>query len=455
MYLRRKVDFFLDEWKADSEKKPLIIKGPRQVGKTESIKHFAEQNYEYLIEINFVEEPKYKGIIEDGYSAADIIKNISRLDPSKTFEPGKTLIFFDELQEFPEIATSLKFWFIDGRFDVICSGSLLGVNYKRIESNSVGYKTDYEMYSMDFEEFLWSKGYGQEFVDDLYEHMIQMKPFSDMLKKLCDGLFLDYCILGGMPAVVRDYIMKGTFEGSLQNQRQLLADYEEDIRKYADGMDQVRILNVFRRIPPQLARENKKFQISKVASGARFKDYRGCIEWLADAGVINICYCLEFPELPLKGNYDDTKFKLYLADSGLLVAMLDEEAQEDLRANKNLGVYKGALYENIVGEALKKSGFNLYYYKKEDSTLEEDFFIRTASLLIPVEVKAVSGRAKSLRMLIQNEKYSDIQIGIKLTGENIGYENQILSFPYFCAFLLKRYVRSGKIEEYVNAKSNI
>ena len=165
----------------------------------------------------------------------------------------------------------------------------------------------------------------------------------------------------------------------MQNQRQLLADYEEDIRKYAEGMDQVRILNVFRRIPPQLARENKKFQISKVASGARFKDYRGCIEWLENAGVVNICYCLEQPELPLKGNYDDTKFKMYYADTGLLVAMLDEEAQDDLRANKNLGDYKGALYENIVGEALKKSGYDLYYYKREDSTLEEDFFIRTGS----------------------------------------------------------------------------
>lgn len=446
MYLQRKIDQVLIDWKQDTDRKPLIVKGPRQVGKTESIRHFAKENFEHLIYINFVEEPKYKMILSDGYAAADIIKNVSRLDPSKQFEPGKTLIFFDELQEFPEIATSLKFWSTDGRFDVICSGSMLGVNYRRIESNSVGYKTDYEMYSMDFEEFLWAKGYKQDFVDELYEHMTNLKPFNEMMLTLCEGLFLDFCILGGMPAVVRSYIERGTFEGSLQKQRQLLADYEEDIRKYADGMDQVRILNVFRRIPPQLAKENKKFQISKVASGARFKDYRGCIEWLEDAGVVNICYCLEFPELPLKGNYDDTKFKLYLADSGLLVAMLDEEAQDDLRANKNLGVYKGALYENIVGEALKKSGFSLYYYKKEDSTLEEDFFIRTSSLLVPVEVKAVNGRAKSLRMLIKNERYADIRIGIKLTGSNIGYENNILSFPYFCAFLLKRYVKSGKID---------
>ena len=192
-----------------------------------------------------------------------------------------------------------------------------------------------------------------------------------------------------------------------------------------------------------MAKDNKKFQISKVASGARFKNYRGCIEWLNDAGMVNICYCLNFPELPLKGNYEETKYKLYFADSGLLVAMLDEEAQEDLRANKNLGVYKGALYENIMGEALVKSGCGLYYYKREDSTLEEDFFVRTASELIPVEVKATNGRAKSLRTLISSEKYSDISYGIKLTGGNIGYSDNIYTFPYFCAFLLKRYLKSG------------
>ncbi len=227
-------------------------------------------------------------------------------------------------------------------------------------------------------------------------------------------------------------------------QRQLLADYREDIRKYAEGLDQARILNVFNQIPVQLARENKKFQISKVASGARFKDYRGCIEWLADTGLVNICYCLHVPELPLKGNYDESKYKLYFADSGLLVAMLDDESQEDLRANKNPGVYKGALYENIVGESLKKSGYDLYYYKRENSTLKKDFFVRTAFELIPVEVKATNGRSKSLRTLITNERYPDIACGIKFTGGNIGYSEKIYTFPYFCAFLLKKYLRSDR-----------
>lgn len=442
LYLKRKIDNYLLSWKENQERKPLIVKGPRQVGKTESIKKFARENYESFIEINFVEEPKYKMIIEDGYKADDIIRNISRIDPSKKFIPEKTLIFFDELQEFPEIATALKFFKIDGRFDVICSGSLLGIHYRRIESNSVGYKVDYDMFSMDFEEFLWAKGYGEDIIDDMLLHMKTEIPFNELEMRQYSNLFLDYCILGGMPAVVREYIRNNTFEGTLDIQRQLLNDYKEDIRKYAEGIDQTRILNVFEQIPVQLGKDNKKFQISKVAKGARFGDYRGCIEWLRDAGIVNICYCLNFPELPLKGNYDNSKYKLYFFDSGLFVAMLDDEAQEDLRANKNLNVYKGALYENIVGEALSKCGYGLFYYKKEDSRLEQDFFVRTAEYLVPVEVKATNGTAKSLRTLIQSQSYPDIQWGIKLVSGNIGVNDGIYTFPYFCAFLLKKYLKT-------------
>ena len=440
-YLKRKIDNYLLNWKTDPNKKPLIIKGSRQVGKTESITRFGHLNYKSIIYINFVEEPNYKMITTDGYKAQDIIKNISRIDPSKQFIENDTLIIFDELQDFPDIATSLKFFKIDGRFDVICSGSLLGINYQSIESNSVGYKTDYEMFSLDFEEFLWAKGYDESTIQEMLEHMIQLKSFNEIEMSIYSSLFLDFCILGGMPAVVREYIEKGTFEGSIDIQKQLVADYKEDIRKYADGMDQTRITNVFKHIPVQLAKDNKKFQITKVASNARFRDYRGCIEWLKDAGIINICYCMQFPELPLKGNYDESKYKIYFADSGLLVSMLDDEAQENLRVNKNLGVYKGALYENVVGEALVKAGYDLYYYKKDNSTLEADFFIRSANELIPVEIKAGTNQSKSLRQLIQSSHYPDIVHGLKFTAGNIGYSDTVCTFPYFCMFLLRRFMQ--------------
>ena len=442
MYLKRKIDDVLLTWMQEPDHKPLIVKGARQIGKTESIRHFAAGRYEQFIEINFALEPKYKTITADGYDVAGIIKNITLLDPSKKFVPGKTLILFDELQEFPDIATSLKSFCADGRYDVICSGSLLGLHYKKIHSNSVGYKSDYEMRSMDFEEFLWARGYGKDAVQDMLEHMRTLTPFNEAEISVYEKLFMDYCILGGMPAVVKRFVESGNFSGTLELQKQLLLDYEEDIRKYAEGLDQEKILSVWRHVPAQLARENKKFQYSTVSKSARAREYQGCVDWLKDAGVVNVCYCLNFPELPLKGNYDESKFKLYYADTGLLIASLDDEAQEDLRANRNLGVYKGALYENFAAEALVKQGCALYYYKREDSQLEEDFFVRTQQELLPLEVKANTNRSKSLSALIRNERYADIRHGLKLTKGNIGEAGGITTFPYFCAFLLKRFLET-------------
>ena len=446
MYLHRKVDDYLAQWKQDSDRKPLIIKGCRQIGKTESIRHFAKQNYESIIEINFVEEEKYKSIISDGYGADGVVKNISLIDPSKRFIEGNTLIFFHELQSFPAIATALKFFKQDGRFDVICSGSLLGLNYQEIESNSVGYKTDFVMYSLDFEEFLWAKGYDQSTVENMLDHLVNGEPFSKVEMDVYHSLFLDYCVLGGMPEIVGRYIEKNTFEGSLQLQRQINHDYEEDIRKYLSGLEQTKVLNIYRNLPAQLAKENKKFQISKVAKYAKNNEYLGSIEWLKDSGIINICYCLNFPELPLKGNYVNNKYKLYYADTGILVSNLDEEAQGELRARKNLGVYKGALYENFVAEGLNKQGYDLYYYQKENSTLEMDFFIRSKDSLIPIEVKASNQKAKSLITMIRSENYSDIKTGIKLSYGNVGFANGYYNFPYFCTFLLKRYIRQKDSE---------
>lgn len=440
MYLKRKIDSFLCDWKKNSNHNPLIVKGARQIGKTESILHFAKYNYDNVVYINFVEEPKYKNIIVDGYKPEQICKNISLLNPEVKFTKGTTLIFFDELQDFPEIATSLKFFKIQGVYDVICSGSLLGINYRKIESNSVGYKTDFIMHSMDFEEFLWAKGYDENIAEMMLEHIRNHTPFSTLEQEVFFSLFRDFSLLGGMPALVKSYFENGSFVGILDMQRQLVADYKEDVRKYVHGIEQTKILNVFNRIPIQLGCENKKFQISKVAPGAKNKDYWGCIEWLNDAGIISVCYCLNFPELPLKGNFDDSKYKIYFADTGLLIALLDDEVQDDLRINANMGTYKGALYENIVAEALTKSGADLFYYKRQDSTLEEDFFLRTKNNLIPIEVKSANASAKSLQTLIKSEKYKDIQWGIKLVDGNVGFANNVLTIPYFCAFLLKRFL---------------
>lgn len=442
MYFRRKIDEFLLNWKKDLAHKPLIVKGARQIGKTESILHFANSAYTNVIYINFVLDKRFRTIVSDGYDVDTVIKNISLADPNLKFIPGKTIIIFDEIQEYPDVATCLKSFNLDRRFDVICSGSMLGINYKKIHSNSVGNKTDYAMYSMDFEEFLWAKGYQQEQINDILKHMIDIKPFNETEMQVYKTLFLDYCVLGGMPEVIRGFIETGTFSGSLSIQEQIRLDYEEDVRKYAEGLDQTKIIRIYRSVPSQLAKENKKFQFNRIDKNARSREYTGCIEWLIDAGVITECKCLGYPELPLKGNVEEGKFKLYYPDTGLLISALDEEAQEDLRVNKNLGVYKGALYENFVAEAFIKQGLGLFYYKKENSSLEEDFFVRSQSELFPVEVKANSDRSKSLGSLIRNEKYSDIKNGIKLGDFNVGYVNNIYTFPYFCAFLIKAFVKN-------------
>ena len=439
--LKRKIDNYLNNWKQNKDRKPLIVKGARQIGKTKSITAFAEANYKSVIAINFVEQQKYKQIFNDGYEVDTVIKNISLLDPSLKFIPNDTILFFDELQECPECATSLKFFCIDGRYDVICSGSLMGINYNKIESNSVGYKEDYEMHSMDFEEFLWAKGYSEEFVEELYSHMLNGKPFSELHLETLFDIFRDYMTLGGMPDVVRTYIENKNFSGTLEIQRQLLADYEEDITKYAVGLDKAKIKNIYNHISVFLAKENKRFQISKISHNARNREYVGVVEWLTDAGIINPCYCLAEIELPLKGNYDPKLYKIYFKDTGLLIASLDEEAQEDLRANRNFGTYKGAIYENIVGDMLVKQGYRLYYYKQDNPALEMDFFVRDSESLIPVEVKANDGATPSLKKLIANDKYPDIRFGIKFGYKNIGFANGFYTFPYFLGFLLNRFLR--------------
>ena len=441
MYLKRKIDKFLLDWKNDSSHKPLIVKGARQIGKTESILHFANENYDNVIYINFVLDKKYTTIVNDGYDVETVVKNITFINPKFELIPQKTVIIFDEIQEYPDVATALKSFNIDGRYDVICSGSMLGINYKKIHSNSVGNKTDYEMFSMDFEEFLWANGYDDTAVGSILNHMIELIPFNETEMTIYKSLFLEYCVLGGMPDVIRGYIETGTFSNSLETQKQIRLDYEEDVRKYAEGLNQTKIISVYRSIPSQLAKENKKFQFNKIDKNARSREYTGCIEWLIDSGVIIECNCLNFPELPLKGNVDSSKYKLYYPDTGLLISALDEEAQEDLRVNKNLGVYKGALYENFVAEAFIKQGLGLFYYKKENSTLEEDFFVRSKNELIPVEVKSNNDSSKSLSTLIRGERYGDIKHGIKLGDFNVGCSNNIYTFPYFCAFMIKTYLK--------------
>ena len=439
--LARKIDKYLIDWKNDKNRLPLIVKGARQIGKTESIENFGKNNYENVVEINFVLQKQYKNIFDDGFDVDTIIRNISLINPNFNFTPGKTLIFFDEIQDCINATTSLKSFNIDGRYDVICSGSLMGINYQEIESNSVGNKQDYEMNSMDFEEFLWAKGYKETQIEEMYSYMLNCKPLPKVMYSVMLENFKEYMIVGGMPAIVNRFVEQKNYSGILNMQRQILLDYEEDITKYAGGLDKGKILNVYRKIPVFLGNENKKFQISKIEHNARNREYVGVIDWLSNAGIINISYCMEQPFLPLKGNYNPDNYRLYFKDTGLLVASLDDEAGEDLRVNKNFNTYKGALYENIVGEMLVKEGYSLYFYKNEKGTIEMDFFIRDKDSLIPIEVKASDNETLSLNKLIESDKYKDIKYGIKLCNKNIGFNGKFYTFPYFLTFMLKRFLK--------------
>lgn len=442
--LKRKIDQFLLDWKNDPNHMPLIVKGARQIGKTESIRHFAKANYSSVIEINFALQKQYKDIFDDGFEVNTIIKNITLHNPNFKVIPNETLIFFDELQDCPNCATSLKAFNLDKRYDVICSGSMMGINYQEIESNSVGNKEDYEMHSMDFEEFLWAKGYSDALIDELFRHMIELTPLSNTEYNVVMNAFREYMVIGGMPAIVNTFVTQNNYSGTLKMQKQILLDYEEDITKYAKGLDKAKILNIYRKIPVFLGKENKKFQISKVAKGARNRDYVGTVDWLSDAGIINICYCMDQPELPLRGNFNPDNYKIYYRDTGLLIASLDDEAQQDLRDNKNFNTYKGAIYENIVADMLVKQGYGLYFFRNEKSTIEMDFFVRDTDSLIPVEVKATDNATVSLNNLIKKDSYSDIKYGIKLANNNIGFNGKFYTFPYFLAFLLKRYLSEKK-----------
>ena len=435
--LKRKIDDFLLQWKQTNGHKPLIIKGARQVGKTTSIREFAK-TYKSYVEIDFKSNPEYKDCFSN-YNPIDIVKRISRINPNFEFIPNDTLILFDEIQDFPDAITSFKFFCEQGLYDLIASGSLLGVNYKKISSIPVGYKEEYEMKSLDFEEFLWALGYKEDFIEDIYKTLLELKPLNKVDFDVLDQKYNEYIITGGMPEVVYSFIETKNYHEPFKIQSRIYKDYEDDIIKYVEGLDVAKVKNIYRSITPQLSKDNHKFQISKIARGAKSRDYVGCHEWLKDAGVINICYNLSQLDKPFELYKQDDYFRIYYGDHGLFIASLDEEDRSEILKHNNLNIYNGALYESFVSEALYKQGYELYFYKSEDATIELDFLVRKGDYILPIEVKRNRGRATSLINCINN-KNINITKGIKLTHQNIGYDSDVITMPYFLCFLLKRFL---------------
>jgi len=440
--LQRKIERTLIKWKNTPNHKPLIIKGCRQCGKTFSVNAFAKEYYTHVVYLNFFEHPDYKLAFEGSKQIDSIVMNLTALLPNSRFVSGQTCIILDEIQECSAARTALKFFKIDGRYDVIATGSLLGVcGYKGDETDynsiPVGYEQHIEMFPLDFEEFLWANGINQEIIELLTKSLQERTPIPPAIHQRMRQLILEYTIVGGMPEVVNRFIATHNMSDVLEEQHSIITGYKEDMVKYAANEDKVRLRAAFDSIPRQLSKENKKFQFSVIKKGARAKEYITGIQWLEDAGIIIRCRNLSITELPLEGNAIEDSFKVYMRDTGLFVSMLEDGTQFDILQGRLYG-YKGAIFENLIADIFIKMGRKLYYYRK-DSGLEIDFVIRYHSECVLVEVKASTGNTKSTKTILQHPDKYHVYQAIKLGDYNIGEKDGILTLPVYMAFLLREY----------------
>lgn len=440
---KRKIDKVLQEWKADNNHKPLVIKGVRQCGKTSSVKAFAYKEYKNIIYIDFHEHREYKTFFAGALDVDTIMMNISVGIKGITFEAGNTCIILDEIQNCPSARAALKFFKLDGRYDVICTGSLLGVNgYKTREeqreeeeaSIPVGFEHIVNMYPMDFEEWLWANGIEQQHIEYLQKCMNEAVPVTEAIHNRMRQLMLHYIVVGGMPEAVSAYFDTNNMNKVIEVQREILETYKTDMVKYAQPYDKVRIRECFESIPAQLARENKKFSYALIKKGSRASQYDNCLQWIEDAGIIRRCYNMHITELPLEGNAIKESFKVYVADTGLFIAMLEDGTQWSVLQGY-LHSYKGAIYENVLADILGKMGRKLYYYHKE-SGIELDFILRYRGECTPLECKARTGNAKSLKTVFKHPEKYHVAHALKVGDYNVGRTEQLLTLPFYMAFLL-------------------
>lgn len=438
--LERKIKRNFEEWKNNENRKPLIIKGVRQCGKTTSVMEFAKENYKNVVYLNFFKNQRLSSAFKKSLEIDDITMNLSSLLGNEIkFEANNTVLIFDEIQECPEAHTSLKFFKLDGRYDVIATGSLLGVrgygdDDKTPKSYPVGFEHTITMYPMDFEEFLWANGIKEDIIEYLKKCLKDETPVSDAIHLRMNELLHQYAVVGGMPEVVQEFIDTKNLSNVLSLQRELVEAFKKDMIKYASKKDKPNIRECFESIPNQLAKEYKKFQYKTIRNGARSSQYEGSIRWIEDADIVKRSYNLSALELPLSGYKIDSEFKVFMCDTGLLVSMCDDGTQYSLLQG-DLRTYKGALNENLVADILTKMGRKLYYFHK-DSGLEIDFVIRYKGKCTIIETKAETGNSKSLNTILSNYDRYHVDQAIKLGNYNIGREGNKLTLPTYMCFLL-------------------
>ena len=445
MLFKRKIYKELENWKKSQKikRKALVIKGLRQVGKTTIVKEFCEDNYESVVYINFMDNRSIRNAFKGDYIVDDMIRDISASIGSAKFIPHKTVIIFDELQECAEARYAIKPFMIDGRFDIIATGSLLGLRgyNSRLSANiPTGFEKIITMYPMDFEEFLWAKGVDTELIEYLRNCFLDLKEVSESVNEAMHKNFKDYLCVGGMPDAVKTFLLTHDMNQVRETQVDILEEYKDDFGKHLDKNENevinktslIKIMQVYDSITSQLAKENKKFQYSMIKKNASAREYSKAITWLKEFGLCTMCNNLNIIDAPLSGNKIEDQFKLYVIDTGLFVAMLDREVISEILFG-TLKQYKGAIYENIIADALSKKGKDLYYYS---NGIELDFITMHDGRVTAIEVKATNGNAKALKTAIRNKDKYNIQNNYKLTSGNIGTSNGITTIPHYMSMFL-------------------
>lgn len=432
--LRRKIYDKLLAWKNNKGKKDaILLRGVRQCGKTYIVREFGKREYKNFIEINFIERPDMQAVFSGNLDVDNMVQQIKLSMPGCQFIPGETLLFLDEIQDVPNARTSLKFWTQDGRFDCIASGSLLGMDYKNEVSIPVGYEQQLIMRTLDFEEFIWALGAEVNLKEMLAPYVDGAKRVPEAMHNSLNKYLQEYMVVGGLPEVVDTYIATKDFYQVHLLQEKILRDYQDDIAKYALNQDKIKAKQCFLSIPRQLSKENHKFQYSVVEKKATARKFTSSLDWLHNAGLIDFAYNVNSPWFPLKAHVKEDQFRVYLCDIGLLVAMYGYQLKIALLSDALEGPAKGGIYESLVADILAKRGEELYYYKKEDSTLEIEFILERDSKLVPVEVKARKGSTRSLNELL---KMDNIERGYKLTAQNTGVVEKKITLPLYMAAII-------------------
>ncbi|WP_277219830.1 ATP-binding protein [Phascolarctobacterium succinatutens] len=432
--LRRKIYDKLLAWKNNKGKKDaILLRGVRQCGKTYIVREFGKREYKNFIEINFIERPDMQAVFSGNLDVDNMVQQIKLSMPGCQFIPGETLLFLDEIQDVPNARTSLKFWTQDGRFDCIASGSLLGMDYKNEVSIPVGYEQQLIMRTLDFEEFIWALGAEVNLKEMLAPYVDGAKRVPEAMHNSLNKYLQEYMVVGGLPEVVDTYIATKDFYQVHLLQEKILRDYQDDIAKYALNQDKIKAKQCFLSIPRQLSKENHKFQYSVVEKKATARKFTSSLDWLHNAGLIDFAYNVNSPWFPLKAYVKEDQFRVYLCDIGLLVAMYGYQLKIALLSDALEGPAKGGIYESLVADILAKRGEELYYYKKEDSTLEIEFILERDCKLVPVEVKARKGSTRSLNELL---KMDNIERGYKLTAQNTGVVEKKITLPLYMAAII-------------------